>query len=61
MTDRFERAKRRYTAACEAVLRGDADAAVQCERALAELNAARAELQRRPRASVGRVRSGGQN
>lgn len=43
---RFERAKLEYTAAAKAALRRDAGAALQASRALAELNAARAELNR---------------
>lgn len=43
-TVRFARAKGRYTAAVEAVVRGDAGAGDEVDAALAELNAARRAL-----------------
>jgi hypothetical protein len=42
---RFRFAKHRYSAACEAFLRGDPGAVEQCTRALDELNQARAALE----------------
>ena len=47
MNDRMAFAKRRYSAACEAVLEGRPEAQQLCEEALRELEAARKEAERR--------------